>query len=361
MATVATRPTPLTTPVAPPAVEEANANFIPVVNTAGSKKLELQVHLVEETVVLRDGQSSGAVVRGHVSVLCRAAQKSQAITVELVGTKTLNSDQQMGGSSANKTNLVRLTKVLETSTAVSAATGQAAGSTCSVGTYKLPFEFAISGSLPPTMRVPRSSVEYYVTATANKHDGYLKLLPRRAVRAQQEVRVVRYQGAEDPSAFVQRMRAVIKVGTLGGIKSGKGAMPYRVVLDRNVAAPGDLLRLSLEVFPPGQLPELSRQQVDALMALAGETSQQSDDEYASDAEEDESPATGDAQSVAPSIPWSMPPGYTQLADTLVAGKSTDVTSYKVRAKLVQRVCYLTDHDLVADTADDVYLFWTKRV
>ncbi|KAJ1891589.1 hypothetical protein LPJ66_006839 [Kickxella alabastrina] len=35
--------------------------------------------------------------------------------------------------------------------------------------------------------------------------------------------------------------------------------------------------------------------------------------------------------------------------------------YKVRAQLVQRVRYLTNHDLVADANDDVYMFWTKRV
>ncbi|KAJ1932226.1 hypothetical protein FBU59_006445, partial [Linderina macrospora] len=250
MTTVATHPTPLATP--PPAVPEvdsdsSNANFIPVVNTVGTKKLELQVHLLEETVVIRDGQSSGAVVRGHVTVLCREEQKSHAIKVVLVGTKTLSSDQQMGGTGANKSTLVKLEKILETSSAVSVATNAPAGDKCAIGTYKLPFEFAISRDLPPTMHVPRSDIDYSVVATLNKSEGgYLRLFPKRVVRAQQAFTLVKYSGTNDPSAFVQRLRPIIKVGTLGGIKTGKGAMPYRVILDRNVAAPGDLLTFKLE-------------------------------------------------------------------------------------------------------------------
>ncbi|KAJ2547958.1 hypothetical protein GGH95_006527, partial [Coemansia sp. RSA 1836] len=68
-------------------------------------------------------------------------------------------------------------------------------------------------------------------------------------------------------------------------------------------------------------------------------------------------------------PIDRPPTYrvedksewAKLAAALLSSNKSTVAAYKVRAKLVQRVCYMADHDLVADSDSSVYLFWTKRV
>ncbi|KAI8320545.1 hypothetical protein GQ54DRAFT_211909 [Martensiomyces pterosporus] len=398
--------------------------FIPVVNIPGSKKLELLVSLVENPVVVRGNQPS-VVVRGHVTVLSREVQKARAITVQLHGTKTLLNDQQMGSTGMAKTTIVKLERTMNTSTAPGSS------ERCAVGTYKLPFEFVLDKDTPPTLHVPRCDIEYTVTATLSKQASapYLKLIPHKSVKAQKELTIVRYAGTgADPTDFLSQLKAVVKVGTLGSNKNGAGALPYRISMDRNVAAPGDLVGFRLDIYPPGLMPDFSRGEFAALANIAGEASREGHndgedrDEYASDndnnededEDEDEQPAnhtptanlidaaaTADTMSpntnsgmvsdanddsepqgdehgsdsvpVARTNPIDRPPTYASnrnssahnnwsvIAAAAIAGKKTDVTAYKVRAKFVQRVCYLTDHDLVADTADDVYLFWTKRV
>ncbi|KAJ1911140.1 hypothetical protein GGI16_006666, partial [Coemansia sp. S142-1] len=63
----------------------------------GTKKLELQITLQENPVILRDGQDT-TVVRGHVVVISREIQPLRMIQVLLTGTKALANVQQMGST-----------------------------------------------------------------------------------------------------------------------------------------------------------------------------------------------------------------------------------------------------------------------
>ncbi|KAJ1963053.1 hypothetical protein GGI12_002279 [Dipsacomyces acuminosporus] len=395
-------------------------SFVPTVNGTGTKKLELQVSFIENPVIVRSNQPN-TVVRGHVAVLSREVQKARTVVVQLHGTKLLANIQQMGSTSSGKTTLVKLEKALSTDSISS----QSSTDTWAVGTYKLPFEFILSNNLPPTLHLPRCDVEYAVTAAFSKSSSssYLKLLPHKSIKAQKEVTIVRYSGiGNDPSDFVARLKPVVKVGTLGSNKNGRGSLPYRISMDRNIAAPGDLVNFKLEIYPPGSTLNFNCREFAALAAIAEDANREQGeerDEYATDDENEQeeanhsspqarSPLDGaatTAETISPntnsgmspeasdapadgndahadalahipvSLPIDRPPTYASkrtsqsndngswsaLATAAMADNETDVVAYKVRAKFVQRVCYMTDHDLVADAADDVYLFWTKRV
>ncbi|KAJ2757263.1 hypothetical protein GGI19_000197 [Coemansia pectinata] len=369
----------------------------------GTKKFELQITLQENPIILREGQDT-TVIRGHVVVFSREIQPLRMIQVLLTGTKVLVNAQQMGSTGTGKQVLVNETKTLQHDND-SPPLAQYA-----VGTYTLPFEFIINQSLPPTLRVPRCTIEYAVSATALKFESappLLRMFSPKAPKAQIDLRLVGYATGADPSDFLARLNSVTRVGTLGAHKNGRGTLPYRVVMDKNVVAPGDVIKFKLSVFPSGVVPNFNPAEFAALIKVVDSsnssarkagTASESDDyasdqgsepsrpvdsgnRNASDATDDEEyneVATRDhSQNASTTIslngidgaPLDRPPTY-HAADSndlalsaaaSMAGNKTTVTAYKVDAKLVQRVCYMADHDLVADANNSVYLFWTKRV
>ncbi|KAJ2477439.1 hypothetical protein IWW47_006202, partial [Coemansia sp. RSA 2052] len=103
-------------------------------------KLELQIALQENPVVMREGQDA-TVIRGHVTVISRQVQPARQIHMLFTGTKVLANTQQMGSASSAKRSLIKETKILEHSS-----------SEYAIDTYTLPFEFVISSQcLPPTL------------------------------------------------------------------------------------------------------------------------------------------------------------------------------------------------------------------
>ncbi|KAJ2462057.1 hypothetical protein GGI03_004723 [Coemansia sp. RSA 2337] len=367
----------------------------------GSKKLELQITLQENPVILRDGQDT-TVVRGHVVVISREIQPLRMIQVLLTGTKALANVQQMGSTGSGNQVLIKETRTLQHDNDSPPLTQYA------VGTYTLPFEFVVNQSLPPTLRVPRCTIEYSVSATALKFESappLLRMFSPKAPKTQIDLRLVRYATDGDPSDFLARLNSVTRVGTLGAHKNGRGTLPYRVVMDKNVVAPGDVIKFKLGVYQPGVVPNFTPAEFAALIKVVDSSNTQKADaaseteDYESDQgnepsrpadsgiantsnaaiDEDSSEVTtrdhSQAASTSTSLngidsaPLDRPPTYhvgdsndmALLAAASMAGNKTTVTSYKVDAKLVQRVCYMTDHDLVADANNSVYLFWTKRV
>ncbi|KAJ2005058.1 hypothetical protein GGI04_002393 [Coemansia thaxteri] len=338
--------------------------------SASAKKLELQISLQENPVVLRDEKEGdpSAIVRGQVTVISRESQPLRMIQVLLTGTKVLESTQQMGGTGSNKRVLIKEAKILDHEPSL---THYAQAS------YSLPFEFALPNSLPPTMNVPRCSVEYSISATALKCESappLLRLFSSKPPSTLIDLRLVRYKTtAGDLPDHASPARPVVKVGTLGAIRNGRGTLPYRVIMDKAVAAPGSSIGFKLDVYPPGEIPDFSPAEFADLINLvttSAKSSPASGDENAGDHHESEEPEPTDAHSAISTPRSLLPPtynapehtdGWAMATAAALANNKATVAAYKVHAKLVQRVCYLTDHDLVADTNDSVYLFWTKRV
>ncbi|KAJ2812296.1 hypothetical protein H4S07_001494 [Coemansia furcata] len=373
----------------------------------GTKKLELQITLQENPVVLREGQNA-TVIRGHVTVISREVQPLRMIHLLLTGTKVLVSAQQMGGTGSAKRVLIKEDKFLDHRDSPPLTHYE-------VGQYTLPFEFVVNKGLPPSLHVPRCNIDYSISVTALKCESappLLRIFSPKAPKAQVELRLVRYTTGADPSDFLARQSPVTRVGTLGALKNGRGALPYRVVMDKNVAAPGDVINFKLDIYPQDVVPDFTPAEFAALInvveasksaaATSRKPSAASDSEdYASDQDNEPSrptdsgipnvsdatddegsnevvATTGDHSLVGSStaslhgaagVPIDRPPTYCAndnndfalLAASSMAGNKSTVTAYKVRAKLVQRVCYMTDHDLVADADNSVYLFWTKRI
>ncbi|KAJ2333003.1 hypothetical protein GGI00_002533, partial [Coemansia sp. RSA 2681] len=369
-------------------------------------KLEFQIALQENPVVMREGQDA-TVIRGHVTVISRQVQPARQIHLLFTGTKVLANTQQMGSASSAKRTLIKETKILEHSS-----------SDYAIDTYTLPFEFVVSNqSLPPTLHVPRCTIDYTISATALKYESappLLRLFSAKAPKAQVDVSLVRYLAhpSSDPGDFVARQRPVVRIGTLGAHKNGRGALPYRITMDKNVAAPGDVLNFTLDVYPPGAVPPgFTSAELAALIDIASSSRSSKDRNHEADSDQDSVSAdsgvaanigsvmitsdatddnddnremvvaTGGYNSLAGSgssslvnglvggAPVDRPPTYraedksewAKLAATSLSSNKSTVAAYKVRAKLVQRVCYMADHDLVADSDSSVYLFWTKRV
>ncbi|KAJ1664185.1 hypothetical protein IW140_004214 [Coemansia sp. RSA 1813] len=343
---------------APPNNTDVQSTFTPSVGIQGSKKLELQIELQETPAVIRStAQQPQLVVRGHIVVICREVQRMHGqIKASFVGTKNLENIQQMGSVGSQKKVIAKQEKLLDLNTE--------GDGLYSVGTYRVPFEFVLkSSNLAPSISVPRCTVEYIVTATVDKKgSSYLKmLLPlvNGTAKAQCTVPVVRYpadsEGNDEQTDLLAHVGPITRVGTLGSGTSGTGKLPFRITMDRNVTTPGDMVGFALEVYPPGQTPDFTPVEFAALSRIAGASNDNS--QNSSDLSDSASMASNaDDQT----IPISCPPTY-QPTGTELAGNKLTVTAYKVRAKLVQRVCYMTDHDLVADADDSVYLFWTKRI
>ncbi|KAJ1810626.1 hypothetical protein LPJ56_004378 [Coemansia sp. RSA 2599] len=119
-------------------------------------------------------------------------------------------------------------------------------------------------------------------------------------------------------------------------------------MDRDTTAPGETLGFALRVYVPKRKTASNKQSsfsggTDSAVDTQGEpsTSRAGDDRVAVES------SSGDSSSprATPQVPY--------------VGNAVD--AYKVKCKLVQKVRYVTDHDLVADTDDQVYMFWTKRV
>lgn len=391
---------------------ETTCSFFPAVDhIEGSKKLELSIELQENPVILRQEQDY-AVARGQVTLVCREPQKgARNLKLQLIGTKELDNIQQMGSVGSAKQTILKAIKEVplksDQDTEVLAK-----------GTYQVPFEFVMDKSSPPTTHVPRCQIHYMLTASVEKPLTlpYLRLFTSKQVKQQAEVRLVKYTADLDPSDFMAKIKPVVKMGTLGGAWNGEGPLPFRVAMNKNVAAPGDVLSFTLDIYPPisdpKNAPEFTQGEFSSLIHVA--TNHKANKEGAEDESEDEEEEVEDSQNVGtvqqhkpsastsdnskgetsnddeeaemeegvgepPShvaspmpmpVPMNRPPTYHSdhkddtwaiAAAQALSGKKAAVTSYKVTAKLVQRVCYLTDHDLVADTACDVYMFWTKRM
>ncbi|KAJ1990226.1 hypothetical protein GGI25_004194 [Coemansia spiralis] len=299
--------------------------FNPTVTQHGTKKLELHIELQESPIVVRPAQH--ATIRGHLVLVSRSVQQLRGpAKATLVGTKHLENIQQMGSVGSAKRTIVKREMQLD-------IPGELV-----VGTYRVPFEFVVEDPVP-SISVPRCTIEYQVSALVERA---ARLRLGHAVRATQVVEVARVPD-DDTSGVVRG------VGTLGSSRNGTGMLPYRVTMDKSVAAPGDKIKFTLEVFPTNTTGMSPMELVMLERVVAQAHSKDSDTEEPSDT----SYSTADLH--------EMPPTY-QLVDAprLLANNKISVTSYKVQAKLVQRVCYLADHDLVADTDDSVYLFWTKR-
>ncbi|KAJ2889445.1 hypothetical protein IWW38_004705, partial [Coemansia aciculifera] len=222
-------------------------------SSPSSKRLELQIALLEDPVVVRDGQGV-TVIRGYVTVTSRQVQPVCQIHVLLLGTKILLNTQQMGGTGSAKRTLLKETKVL------SHNSGDVGLSYSAMATYTLPFEFVVnSRKLSPTLRLPRCTVGYTILATALKCESappLLRLFSPKPPKAQVDVVVVKYPagGGSDPADLLARLRPVTRVGTLGAYKNGRGSLPYRISMDKNVVAPGDTLRFKLDIYQTGSVP-----------------------------------------------------------------------------------------------------------
>ncbi|KAJ1787467.1 hypothetical protein LPJ59_005725 [Coemansia sp. RSA 2399] len=344
----------------PSALMDVQQTFTPSIDTQGSKKLELQIELQEVPAVIRLGtdQHQDLVVRGHIVVICRDAQRMDGqIKATFVGTKNLENIQQMGSVGSQRKVIVKEELLLdldqETTDGLYAA-----------GTYRVPFEFVLAskGKMQPSISVPRCTVEYVVTASVAKKGSYLKmLLPLvggGTAKAQCIVPVIKdpadNEGGNGQVDQLAHVGPITRVGTLGSGTSGTGKLPYRIAMDRNVAMAGDVVGFTLEVYPPDQTPDFSPAEFAALSKIAASTDNSRNNTDLSDA----ASATSNDDD-GQTIPVSSPPTY-QPTGADLAGNKLTVTAYKVRAKLVQSVCYMTDHDLVADANDSVYLFWTNR-
>ncbi|KAJ2459632.1 hypothetical protein GGF42_001347 [Coemansia sp. RSA 2424] len=245
-------------------------------------KLELQIALQENPVVMREGQDA-TVIRGHVTVISRQVQPARQIHMLFTGTKVLANTQQMGSASSAKRTLIKETKILEHSS-----------SDYAIDTYTLPFEFVISNHqcLPPTLHVPRCTIDYVISATALKYESappLLRLFSAKAPKAQVDVNLVRYLAhpSSDPGDFVARQRPVVRIGTLGAHKNGRGDLPYRLIMDKNVAAPGDVLNFTLDVYPPGAVPpDFTSAELAALIDIASSSRSSKDRNHEADSDQD---------------------------------------------------------------------------
>ncbi|KAJ2543031.1 hypothetical protein EV175_006010, partial [Coemansia sp. RSA 1933] len=353
---------------------DAQHTFTPSIDIQGTKKLELQIELLGIPAVIRQQQHTDRpeqqdlTVCGHIVVICREAQRlGGQIQVSFVGTKNLENIQQMGSVGSQTKVIAKQEKVLEFAGHMDEP---GTDGLCAVGTYRLPFELTLTGRnrLQPSISVPRCTVEYCITASIDRKgsSAYLrkKLLPlvgasAAAAKAQCVVPVIKHPADGDGDEqqadhLLANVGPLTRVGTLGSGTSGTGKLPYRITMDRSVAMLGDVVGFALEVFPPDQTPDFSPAEFAALSRIAASADNSRANTDVSDVASITSADDDDDQT----IPIGFPPMY-QPTGTDLAGNKLTVSAYKVRAKLVQRVCYMTDHDLVADANDGVYLFWTK--
>ncbi|KAJ2403237.1 hypothetical protein GGI23_000106 [Coemansia sp. RSA 2559] len=349
----------------PSALTGVQQTFTPSIDIQGSKKLELQIELHEAPAVIRrrsTDQNQDLVVRGHIIVICRDAQRMDGqIKATFVGTKHLENIQQMGSVGSQKKVIVKQELLLDLDQ-------EAADGHYAIGTYRVPFEFALTskGKLQPSISVPRCTVEYVMTASvAKKSSSYLKLLlplvGGSTAKAQCIVPVINApadnEGGNGQADQPAHVGPITRVGTLGSGTSGTGKLPYRIAMDRNVAMAGDVIGFTLEVYPPDQTPDFSPAEFAALSKIAAAAA--STDNSLNNTDLSDAASASSNGDDGQTISLSSPPTY-QPTGADLAGNKLTVTAYKVRAKLVQSVCYMTDHDLVADANDGVYLFWTKR-
>ncbi|KAJ2872906.1 hypothetical protein FB639_004278, partial [Coemansia asiatica] len=156
-----------------------------------------------------------------------------------------------------------------------------------------------------------------------------------------------YPVLDDPADYVARIGPVVKVGVLGALGDDEAVPMYCVQMDRDTTAPGETLGFALRVYVPAantisnRRSSLSGAATDSLIASGP------DPRITTVAAAEES-SSGDSSS-----PRQEPPQVPYVG--------RPVAAYKVKCKLVQKVRYVTDHDLVADSNDQVYMFWTKRV
>ncbi|KAJ2029619.1 hypothetical protein IWW57_001620 [Coemansia sp. S610] len=358
------------------ALSSPTASISPFVPN-GTKKLELQVVLQDNPVILRDAQDA-LIIRGQVKVISREVQPLRTIHVLLSGTKVLLITQQTGTTESVKKVLVNEEATLQ---------HDKNPTQFAVGTYTLPFEFTVAKSLPPSLHVPHCTIEYLVVATAQKMElapSLLRLFSSKAPQAQAELRIVGLDAGGDPRDLVAKQSPVTRVGTLGSNKNGRGSLPYRVVMDKHVVAPGEIIRFNLDIYPPDVLPKFTPGEFATLIKLVEsanaprkltitqdcapdqEPLRPTDSGVASD-DEDEGDTTTISNSLTDggsarlsylgSSPLDQGATYQdtndlalKAASALVGNKNTVIT-YKIVAKLVQRTCL--DH--VDDGA------WTKRV
>ncbi|KAJ2731631.1 hypothetical protein IW152_004397 [Coemansia sp. BCRC 34962] len=362
------------------ALSSPTASISPFVPT-GTKKLELQVVLQNNPVILRKTQDA-LVVRGQVKVISREVQPLRTIHVLLTGTKLLlNAPQTSNANSATKVLINEEATLQHDKNPTQFA----------IGTYTLPFEFTVTKSLPPSLHAPHCTIEYLVVATALKMESapsLLRMFSAKASKAQAELRLVGLDTSDDPRDLVAKQSPMTRIGTLGSNKNGRGALPYRVVMDKNVVAPGDIIRFDLDIYPPDVLPKFTPAEFAALIklvesaniprkatapqdcVLGQEPTRPTDSGMASD-DEDEGDATtvsnslADSSSARLSYLGSAPPDHAlthqdtndlalKAASAMVGNKST-VIAYKIVAKLVQHTSHASDHGRVDDGV------WTKRV
>ncbi|KAJ2300051.1 hypothetical protein IW139_001338 [Coemansia sp. RSA 353] len=221
-------------------------------------------------------------------------------------------------------------------------------------THTLPFEFVLDASAPPTLRVPRCSVEYTVSArlvsAGMLHRMYLFGLRR--YRASQTLILHSYPSTRNLYDLDMRMRSEIRQGVLGAEISHFNPVPFFAVLDRGIAHVGGKVAIHIVIDPPDHD---NSSDVSSMSSIVSENSFQSGSSVGILGPEPRNrrsryllrkPITGTAR------PQCL------LSTNTVTSAHPPVLKYRVRVTLEQLVRYTTQ----ATSFDNAYSFdITKNV
>ncbi|KAJ2782155.1 hypothetical protein GGI15_002997 [Coemansia interrupta] len=304
-------------------------------------RLEIQISIDPNPVIVRGPRPKSAVVQGTVTVTSRQKQPAHPVHLALTGTRTQNRPTQTVGVTRPSTDeFLRLAQTLPCMTSPI--------SQYSVGVYTRGFVFTLDDitSLPKTLDVPQCAIDYAVQATTGRK-GVLGWPFGGAAQARARLAVVdagECQGGDQA--------CVVRSGVLGAYGDGDEARVPRfsVQMASGVAIAGQDVRLALDVQvagdrsssqessresssrksaggrPAGILRRASMRSV-GLLTLGSSRSRGSKASSSSSASSQGVPLVGAAAA----------------------------SSYVVRAKLVQNVRY------VGDPHDAAHTLWAQRV
>ncbi|KAJ2361448.1 hypothetical protein IW150_007240, partial [Coemansia sp. RSA 2607] len=207
-------------------------------------RLEMQISVDPNTVVVCASRQKSAMVRGTITVTSRQKQAAHPIHLTLTGTKTQHKPTQtIGVTRASTQEILRQTQTLRCMTSPI--------SHYSVGVYTKPFVFTLDDitNLPKTLDVPQCTVEYCVQATTSGRRGILAWPFGGPVQASERLVVVdeaECGGGVEPAC-------VVRTGVLGAYGDGDEARVPRftVQMGCGVATAGQDVRLQLDVQVTG--------------------------------------------------------------------------------------------------------------